>query len=179
MKGIFININRCTGCKSCEIACAVTHSKNKDLFSAITEFPPPRKRVYVEPVDSYAFASRCMHCKDAPCIIACPNGAMHKDEERGFVLVNEEKCMGCMMCAMVCPFGAITLDLYRGKASKCDFCIERMEVGKEPACVEACPTGALQYGELEELVRQKRRSIAYAVLIASEEVKKEGIKISE
>ncbi len=172
MKSIFIDISRCTACKSCEIACAVAHSKNKNLFEAIFEKPAPRKRVYVEPANSHSYPSRCMHCKDAPCVIACPNGAMHRDESTGIVLVNQDRCMGCMMCAMVCPFGAVTLDNDGKKAVKCDFCFERQEEGKLPACVQACPTGSLSFGELEEMVREKRKTIGHTVLIAIQEAKK-------
>ncbi len=168
MKGIFIDINKCTACKSCEIACAVAHSQSNDLFSAIFESPPPRKRVHVEAADSRPFPSRCMHCKDAPCVIACPNGAMHKDEEKGIVLVNEDRCMGCLMCAMVCPFGAVSLDPVKGTALKCDFCRSRLDRGEQPACTEACPTGALKYDEIETFTKDKRVTTATAVVMATE-----------
>ncbi|NOX19881.1 MAG: 4Fe-4S dicluster domain-containing protein [Nitrospirae bacterium] len=171
MKGIFIDISKCTACKSCEIACAVAHSKSGNLFEAIFEKPAPRKRVYVEPANSHSYPSRCMHCKDAPCVIACPNGAMKRDEQRGIVLVNEDRCMGCLMCAMVCPFGAITLDSEKGKAVKCDFCTRRLSEGKVPACVEACPTSSLRFGELEEMVKEKRRTIGASVVVAAETAK--------
>ena len=156
MKKVFIDIHRCTGCKSCEIACTVEHSASKDLFRAISENPRPQKRIHVESSSLYSFPIKCMHCDYTACILACPTGAMVKDAQTGTVLVNAERCMGCLMCAMVCPFGAISVDKEHKVALKCDFCISLIKEGKEPACVEACPTGALTCGESENLVKKKR-----------------------
>jgi Fe-S-cluster-containing dehydrogenase component len=97
---------------------------------------------------------------------ACPTAAMSRDEKTGAVLISDDRCMGCMMCAMVCPFGAISLHSERKVAVKCDFCIARLEEGREPACVEACPTEALVYGEEEELIKRKRIKTAETVLAA-------------
>ncbi len=160
MREVFVEIERCTACKSCEIACSVQHSKSKDLFTAILERPAPIRRVHVERALNFSFPVRCMHCLDAPCMAACPVGAMYRDQELGSVHVNKERCMGCWMCAMVCPFGAITADYVMKVARKCDFCRKRVKEGLLPACVEACPTGALRFGETEELVKSKRLSAA-------------------
>lgn len=165
MKRVFIDVRRCTGCKSCELACAVEHSESKDLFLAVFETPSPVKRIHVEQVQAFSYPSRCMHCEEASCMIACPSGAMDKDKS-GAVVVNEARCMGCMMCAMVCPFGAITMNRASKVIIKCDFCITRKNNGKLPACVEACPTGTLQYGEEEDLVRSKRIVAGQAVIKA-------------
>jgi len=173
MKEVFINIERCTACKSCEIACAVEHSSSRNLFTAIFEAPAPKKRVYVEKAFSFSYPARCMHCADAPCIVACPTGAMSRDKEFGSVLVNEDRCMGCWMCAMVCPFGAILSDTDKKVAMKCDLCRLRLKDGKVPACVEACPTRALTFGEPEDLSKEKRVSTAQIVAIAVSRVKEE------
>ncbi|GAB4407025.1 MAG: 4Fe-4S dicluster domain-containing protein [Thermodesulfovibrionales bacterium] len=176
MKEVFIDIERCTACKSCEIACSVQHSKSKDLFTAIFEFPPPIRRIHVEKALSFSYPSKCMHCSDAPCMMACPVGAIYRDMDLGSVHVNKDRCMGCWMCAMVCPFGAIKADPYLKIARKCDFCRKRVKEGRLPACVEACPTGALRFGEVDELSRRKRieraEVVAKAVSIAGEEGKK-------
>jgi carbon-monoxide dehydrogenase iron sulfur subunit len=175
MKEIFIDIERCTACKSCEIACVVQHSASKNLFTAIFETPAPRKRVHVEKALSFSYPVKCMHCDDAPCIVACPAGAMYRDTEIGSVHVNKDRCMGCWMCAMVCPFGAISADPYRKVALKCDFCRKRVKEGKKPECVEACPTHALTFGDTEELFKSQRLSaaerVARAVSITKEEKK--------
>ena len=163
MKEIFVDIERCTACKACEIACAVEHSTSKSLFGAVFERPAPQKRVHVEPAYAYAYPVRCLHCGDAPCIAACPNGAMSRDAVTGAVLVAEDRCQGCFMCAMVCPFGAISVHSVKRTAVKCDRCPDRVNAGLRPACVEACPTHALEYGEEEELVSEKRLSAAARV----------------
>ena len=160
MKEIFVDIERCTACKACEIACAVEHSTSKTLFGAVLERPAPQKRVHVEPALAYAYAVRCVQCGDAPCIAACPNGAMSRDVESGAVVVNEDRCQGCFMCAMVCSFGAISAHPTARVAIKCDACIDRQKSGQQPACVDACPTQALQFGDEQDLVKQKRLTAA-------------------
>ena len=166
MKEIFVDIDRCTACKACEIACAVEHSSSKSLLGAVFEDPPPQKRVHVEPAYAYAYPVRCLHCGDAPCIAACPNGAMTRDAVTGAVVVIEDRCQGCFMCAMVCPFGAISVHTAKRTALKCNRCPDRVAVGLRPACVEACPTRALEFGEEEELVGERRLSAASRVAAA-------------
>ena len=163
MKEIFVDIERCTACKACEIACAVEHSDSKSLFGAVFESPPPQKRVHVEPALAYAYPVRCVHCSDAPCVAACPNGAMTRDSSTGTVSVNEDRCQGCFMCAMVCSFGAISAHPTLRVAVKCDRCPERQADGRQPACVESCPTRALQFGDEEDLAKEKRLSAAARV----------------
>ncbi len=164
MKNVFVDIERCTACKSCEIACAVEHSVSNNLFSAIFETPLPRKRIHVEKALSLSYPSRCMHCADPVCSKACPTGAMKREPESGRVLVNEKKCIGCLMCSVVCPFGAISAGLTPKAAVKCDLCPSRLQEGKEPACVESCPTRALVFKEPDEISKEKR--IAAAQIVA-------------
>jgi carbon-monoxide dehydrogenase iron sulfur subunit len=172
VKKVFIDIHRCTGCKSCEIACCVEHSASKDLFRAISEVPRPQKRIYVESSSSFSLPVKCMHCDYTACILVCPTGAMFKDAQTGTVLVNTERCMGCLMCAMVCPFGAITSDKKRNVALKCDFCITRLKEGRDPACVEACPTDALSCGEPEHMAKIKRSNLTKKVITSVDGEKK-------
>lgn len=169
MKRVFINMERCTGCKSCEIACAVQHSKSKDLFTAIFEDPLPQKRTHVERALHYSYPSRCMHCVDAPCIKACPRSAMFWDRELERVSVNKDRCIGCFMCAMACPFGAIYVRRPQRIALKCDICGSRLREGSLPACVETCPTKALAFGEIEELSRTKRLDMAETLAYSKKE----------
>ena len=163
LKEIFVDIQRCTACKACEIACAVEHSASKELLGAVFEVPAPQKRVHVEAAGVTAYPVRCVHCGDAPCIAACPNGAMSRDVESGAVIVNEARCQGCFMCAMVCPFGAISAHPTTRLAVKCDRCIERQKAGQQPACVDACPTHALHFGDEGSLAKRKRLSTAARV----------------
>lgn len=140
MKKIRIREQYCMGCRLCEIYCAVQHSKSKDLVKAYRgEYPKPVPRILVEEKEYLSFAIQCRHCEDAPCISACMTGAMRRDPESGAVLCDEEKCVGCWMCIMVCPFGVIGRGREKKIISKCDLCLGE----EEPACVKNCPNEAL------------------------------------
>ena len=165
MRAVFVNPELCIGCRQCEIACAVEHSAGQDETTAFLELPVPRARVHVEagPVVSTAFPNRCRHCDPAPCLQVCPTGAITRDAQYGLVLVNARRCIGCAMCAVVCPFDVITFyPLAEGPspstavAVKCDGCIDRQRNGREPACAEVCKVDALVYGDLNELLRAGR-----------------------
>jgi carbon-monoxide dehydrogenase iron sulfur subunit len=153
---IYCDITKCVACKTCELACAVEHSKSKDLFRALTEKTKPKKRLAVQTVDNKTVSIHCQHCQDAPCVVACMSGAMSKDKRAGTTLHNKEKCVGCWMCVMVCPFGAIVRDIESHIAVKCDLCSDRDDY----ACVTACPTGALFVGtkeEFEKKIKEKKK----------------------
>lgn len=148
MKRIWVNQSKCLGCKSCELACAVERdSLSRHLRAAISETPLPRARVRVIGDDTGALPLQCRHCEDAPCISACPAGALTRDEESGNVYVESDKCCGCYMCVMACPFGVIYPRRGAKSVMKCDGCFAM----DRPACVEVCPTGALFYGDTDEL----------------------------
>jgi len=106
-------------------------------------------------------------------VFACPTGALHRDAHlNDIVVVEERKCIACGMCAMVCPFDVITYHMSAEApekalvAIKCDHCIERQKVGSGPACVEVCKVGALQFGEINELVKAARSQYSEAVSVA-------------
>jgi carbon-monoxide dehydrogenase iron sulfur subunit len=160
MKEIFVRLDRCVGCHACELACVVEHSAAKSLFAAIGEMPVPRKRLYVEQVLERKLPLLCRHCEEAPCVQACRTGAVSQDALTRIVTHDPEKCIGCWMCAMVCPYGVIGRQLERRIAVKCDRCPD-LEV---PACVAACPTKALVYAEEEEFSSSVRR-VAAAELV--------------
>ena len=97
-KEIFVKTDRCVGCLSCKIACAVEHSKSKTLFGAISEHPVPKSRVYVQWVEPDGKVPLvCRHCEDAPCMYACISGAISRDEN-GVVITDTDKCIGCWTC---------------------------------------------------------------------------------
>ncbi|MEW5722422.1 MAG: 4Fe-4S dicluster domain-containing protein [Thermodesulfobacteriota bacterium] len=143
---------RCSGCLACVVACL----DQNDLPAADLSF---RRVTRIErgqgPGAVLAFVSlACHHCGDAPCLKACPAGALSKREEDGVVVVDPDRCLGCRCCLLTCPFGAPRFP--DGiKMAKCDFCRSRLEAGREPACVRVCPTGALTFGPLTELSRRK------------------------
>jgi carbon-monoxide dehydrogenase iron sulfur subunit len=175
MKTVFVHPERCIGCKQCETACAVAHSQTKNLFLAVFESPAPKSRIHAEPglVMNTAFPNKCRHCSPAPCMGVCPTGALHHPSDYpDIVMVNASKCIACGMCAMVCPFDVITYHPLalaperEAVAVKCDHCIGRQRVGLMPACVESCKVGALEFGEINELVKSARTRYSETVSIA-------------
>jgi len=142
MKRVYAFENRCLGCGLCEVYCKTAHSKSKDIVKAnknenitsaivIEEILQPKAVSY--------FALQCRHCDDAKCVKACIAGAMYKDENN--VVRNiKEKCVGCLSCLLVCPFGAVKKSKEGKSVSKCDLCVDF----GEPSCVEHCPNGALK-----------------------------------
>ena len=137
MKRIFCEIEKCLACRSCEWACAGAHAV-------------PRPRIHVEAIDEKgslhrvrAIAIQCRYCEDPACAAACISGGIRKDEETGDIVIRIEKCVGCWSCIMVCPVGAIKKNEDRHVALKCDRCPD-LEI---PACITACPTGALVLDE--------------------------------
>lgn len=174
---IFTVTERCVACKSCEIACAVEHSQSKTLAGAILETPPPQRRINVEGVGAYSYPSRCQHCSDAACITACPTGAMQRDGGTDKVFSDHDKCIGCWMCVVVCPFGGVTADPVGKKAVKCDGCPERTARGEAPACVAACPTDTLLYLTPEEFAAQRRQATARAAVCGEQPAQTNGMDI--
>ncbi|HHV23169.1 MAG: 4Fe-4S dicluster domain-containing protein [Methanosarcina sp.] len=168
MKDVMIRPERCLSCRSCEVACAVAHSDSKNLFSAIGENPIPKKRISLMYIPDLGISLpiTCRHCEDAPCASVCPTKALHQDETASTVSYNPDRCVDCWTCSAVCPrfislyhlilvMGCWTSSMThnRGIISrqaeagiKCDLCEGR----DLPACVEACPTHALIFSEMEE-----------------------------
>jgi carbon-monoxide dehydrogenase iron sulfur subunit len=143
MKRVYSKEEVCMGCRLCEIYCTVEHSQTKDIIKAFKfEKPKPKPHVLVEEEGGISFALQCRHCDKPACVEACVTGAMTKAED-GKVLYNEQKCVGCWTCVMVCPFGALRRDVEAKKVIKCDLC-PQLEI---PACVANCPNRALVYEE--------------------------------
>ncbi len=102
------------------------------------------------------FPKSCLHCDDAPCVTVCPTGASYKRSEDGIVLVNEDWCIGCGLCAWSCPYGAREMDAAEGVMKKCTLCVDRIynenlpEEDREPACVRTCPANARHFGDFSD-----------------------------
>ncbi|UCC25639.1 MAG: dimethyl sulfoxide reductase anchor subunit [Gemmatimonadales bacterium] len=146
--GFQLDLNLCTGCAACVVACAIenelpwgTSWRWVDTFNA--------ERLPGIPVHHLSLA--CNHCADAPCARACPAAAYSRDPATGAVLLDGEKCIGCRYCTWACPYDAPRFDAAEGVVSKCTFCNHRQREGKSPACVGQCPTGALRFGPVDEL----------------------------
>jgi len=157
---IIVDIEKCLACKSCELACALVHSKSGVLEEAVLELPRPQRMVTVEAAGEFGVPLQCRHCEDAPCITVCPTAAIYRHSAETPVLINPDLCIGCKFCLIVCPFGVINLSRDGKAVTKCDLCTARTEVGEEPACVSACPTRALQFCEITEMLTERRRAAA-------------------
>ena len=152
---IAVNTHKCVACRTCELECAVSHSKSKKLYTAIFEEPPPRKRIFVEKAGETNFPIQCRHCEDPPCKKVCPTDAFSKPSKNDPVLIDNDKCIGCKYCLIACPFGVITYQNNEEKIIKCDLCTN-LEDNNPPTCVKSCPTNALEYIPSNELAKKKR-----------------------
>jgi carbon-monoxide dehydrogenase iron sulfur subunit len=149
-------------CRACEFACALAHADTDDLVKAVFE-QGARPRIYIESAEGLAVPLNCRHCDDAPCESVCPTGALSRPDKAGPVQVNQEKCIGCEFCVQACPFGVIVLaKCSRPNADgaavviKCDLCANRLAEGLAPACVSACPVGALLFEEANQGAKRSR-----------------------
>lgn len=145
--GWLIDTRRCFGCHGCEVACKAEN--DVPLGDYI------RQTIYHDHEKSNGQMARimvpmaCQHCEDAPCLKACPCGALHKGPG-GSVQVNYDSCSGHSACKDACPYGAIYIDPVANQAIKCHNCTHRVEVGLEPACTTTCPSEALYFGDLND-----------------------------
>lgn len=185
MNTVFINPERCVGCHQCELACLVEHSQTKDLIGALSEKPVPRRFIIATPGLSMnsSFPSKCRHCNPAPCQQSCPTGAISRKDDMDIVIIDGNKCITCGMCAMVCPFDVITyyptakVKTGRIVAIKCDNCIERQKQGRQPACVEICKVGALQFGDINEISKKTRTKLGRSISVIAGQIKPEESQI--
>ncbi len=156
-KIIVVDANKCMSCHSCELQCAVAHSKSKDLLKAIHEEPRPENRVILEQLGDKTMPLHCRHCEDAPCITVCPTGAVFRKSADYPVIVDNDKCIGCHECILICPFGVMRKGKDTKTVIKCDLCAARLHQGQNPACVDACPTHAIEFLTVEEAAQAKRQ----------------------
>lgn len=167
--GMVIDLKRCIGCNSCSVACKQRNATPPGVFWS---------RVLIGEAGTYPnvrltqLPLLCMHCKNPPCVKACPTGASQKRKD-GIVFVDAKKCVGCRSCMIACPYDArfynfgkpepyykskdftafekVKLDKHSaGTVSKCNFCKDLVDQGKEPACVQTCPTRARIFGDLDD-----------------------------
>ncbi|MEH6835811.1 MULTISPECIES: 4Fe-4S dicluster domain-containing protein [Falsihalocynthiibacter] len=167
--GLVIDLDTCVGCHACVISCKGWNTENygaslsdQDAYGADPQgtFLNRVHTFEVQPEVGTAktvhFPKSCLHCEDAPCVTVCPTGASYKRVEDGIVLVNEDSCIGCGLCAWACPYGARELDKAAGVMKKCTLCVDRIynenlpEEDREPACVRTCPAGARHFGDFAD-----------------------------
>ncbi|MDA8442828.1 MAG: 4Fe-4S dicluster domain-containing protein [Peptococcaceae bacterium] len=167
MQQILVRPERCLGCKNCELACSVAHSSQGELFTALSSGEQPIRRVRVETnaTHSINLPIQCRQCSEPKCVQACMTGAMQRDEQSGLVVNHQEKCVGCWMCVMVCPYGVIVPSEGHKVALKCDQCFT---LDRDPACVQACPTKALKFESIPAFERRVRQEYLTRFLTGEE-----------
>jgi len=139
------DVNKCTGCHACEMACQIANHLPADRqWREVRTF----NELQVPGIELVHLSMACNHCHEAPCMQQCPALAYRRDERTGAVLIDAAACMGCGYCAWVCPYGAPRLDEQAGVMTKCTMCHDKLLTGGRPACVTSCPTGALDWQEL-------------------------------
>jgi Fe-S-cluster-containing dehydrogenase component len=165
--GLVIDLDTCVGCHACVISCKEWNTSNYGAPLADEEpygdapLGAFLNRVHTfeaKPKDGPAtvvhFPKSCLHCEDAPCVTVCPTGASLKRSEDGIVLVEEDLCIGCGLCAWACPYGAREMDPAEKVMKKCTLCVDRIynenlpEIDRVPSCVRTCPAGARHFGDL-------------------------------
>lgn len=180
-KALLIDLPRCTGCRGCQVACKQEYKRPAE---PTTFFGGPG---YQNPADlskhtwclvtyneveingrfEWVFGKRqCMHCETPGCVSSCPVGALEKakDEagnEFGPVIYHKHKCIGCRYCMLACPFEVprFEYDNWNPYITKCTMCADRQLAGGIPACAQVCPTGAITFGDRDELIREADRRI--------------------
>lgn len=148
LKPAFVfDVNRCVGCRACEMACVnANHLPLRDLpasgsWREVRTF----NELKVSGVEVLHLSLACNHCAEAPCLEQCPARAYSRDAETGAVLIDQDRCLGCRYCAWVCPYDAPRFNEALGVMTKCTFCVDRQHEGGQPACTLSCPTGALTF----------------------------------
>ncbi|OGU66897.1 MAG: hypothetical protein A2W30_08840 [Ignavibacteria bacterium RBG_16_36_9] len=166
---VLVDTTRCIGCRSCEVACSEEHNlyipdiekdnaleivrtTSEKQWTIVNRFETDKGQIFVK--------RQCMHCWQPACTAACLTNAMYKTKD-GPVTWNGDKCMGCRYCMVSCPFDIPKFEYFdwNPKIQKCNMCFERLQQGKKPACVEACPTDALMFGMKRELLEIARHRV--------------------
>jgi DMSO reductase iron-sulfur subunit len=144
-KGFLLDLNRCTGCQACGLACTIENGlpfgsswRRIDTYNESRHPAAP----------AWHLSLACNHCAEAPCMSSCPTLAIRRDASTGAVLIEQDACIGCGYCVWACPYDAPRYDAEDGVMRKCTFCNDRLHERLDPACVSHCPTGALGYGAL-------------------------------
>ena len=162
-KALVINHEKCTGCRLCELVCAVKHD-------GISNPTRSRIRVMKWEMEGLYIPMSCHQCEDAPCMNGCPVGAISRNEELNRVEVDYDICIGCRTCVSVCPFGAMTYNAVDRKVIKCDLC------DGDPQCARFCEVQAIEYVSAADVSIDIKRNAALRLKEAGK--KAEGLQAS-
>jgi formate dehydrogenase iron-sulfur subunit len=168
----YIDTTTCIGCKACEVACQewndlpAVPTRQTGTYQTLPKLHAQFWNLIRfderETAGGLAWLMRkdqCMHCEDPGCLAACPAPGAIVQYENGIVDVNPQQCIGCGYCETGCPFEVPKFQVQTGKMAKCTLCVDRVDVGLEPACVKACPTGCLQFGSKSDMVAMAQTRI--------------------
>ncbi len=166
--GLLIDLDICVGCHACAVVCKEWNTGGYPApLSDQDPYGAKARGAWLNRIHSFEagdgvdghtvhFPKSCLHCENAACVTVCPTGASYKRQADGIVLVDEDKCIGCGLCAWACPYGARELDGDAGVMKKCTLCIDRIynetldEVDRVPVCVSTCPTSARFFGDFAD-----------------------------
>lgn len=150
-KIVLVDYTKCTGCRLCETVCSLSNEG---------EINPQLARIKMIrwEWEGLQIPTICQQCDDAACMAVCPVKAISKDKELGHAKINYELCIGCKLCLMVCPFGAVSYDFVHNRVIKCELC------DGDPVCVKFCETKALQYVDMSMAAVPKKRDLAEKIL---------------
>jgi Fe-S-cluster-containing dehydrogenase component len=160
---IVTDLDRCTGCHACTVACAQENRLKPAVFwTRVHEIGPdgrfPELHMHFLPL-------ACQHCADPACVKVCPTGASHKRSD-GVVLIDRDKCIGCQRCQQACPYRIQYFDAEAKKMEKCTLCAHLVDRGESPACVKTCTTGARMFGNISDRGSEAARLIRAAGVYA-------------
>ena len=171
--GFVIDVSRCIDCRACLVACSAENNVGmkytriwvRDL--GVKGEYPNLQRTFVP--------YNCMHCDNPPCTEVCVSGATYKDQDTGLVLVDQEACIGCGYCVDACPYNARYLDHERGVVDKCSGCIQRLQIGQQPACVTTCVGKARLFGDLNDPNSEASIALKNARTVQRLDYEKDGV----
>ncbi len=171
-KAMLYDALKCVGCRACQNACkdwnnlpaesvgyGLIYDNPSDLSARTWTLIKAREYTLHNNPALLLCRYQCMHCTEASCMSVCPTGAISRQGDA--VVIDQEWCIGCGYCVQACPFGVPHKEhgFAAGPARKCTFCVDRQADGLAPACVEACPAGALQFGPRDELIAQAKSRV--------------------
>jgi Fe-S-cluster-containing dehydrogenase component len=145
---LLIDVDKCVGCYACEVACKQENGLDLSSRWCLVTRVGPRK--IQDSLHMDFVTGVCIHCDVPACSLVCPTGAIFKRED-GIVIICEEKCTGCGLCVHGCPYGVIYQSKEGTIPGKCSLCVDRVDQGLEPSCVQHCISGSLQFVDREGL----------------------------
>ncbi|MGB4504962.1 MAG: 4Fe-4S dicluster domain-containing protein [Syntrophaceticus sp.] len=171
-KTVFVDTSLCTGCRACSVACKAWNDLPAEKNRLITSYQSQDKTThntwtYISFHEKYEngkmewlmYKHQCYHCEEPSCMKACSSDAIYRTKS-GYTLVDHDKCIGCGYCVANCPWNVPKVDKATNKARKCTGCIDRVENGLEPACVQTCQPGALSFGDRDQMLSKAKDRLA-------------------